>query len=109
VSASPLLSYRDRTIDSMQRLAWPVFQVIPIQSEPERQGGFSTVLGVTVLTFIEAYTINVFYKNVILVIVFGVLHALVFLPVVLDTFMPPLERLIENRIERSIEHRLESL
>lgn len=27
VSASPNLTYRERTIDSMQRLAWPVFEV----------------------------------------------------------------------------------
>ena len=52
------------------------------------QGAVSTLLGVLALAFISSYMVNVFFKNVLLVIILGVIHALVFLPVVLDTLMP---------------------
>ena len=44
------------------------------------------------LSFIPSYMVNVFFKNVFLVIIFGCTHALIFLPVTLDTFMLYFER-----------------
>ena len=61
------------------------------------QGGISTVLGVSVLTFVDSYMIKVFFKTVFLVILFGVAHALIFLPVLLSTVMPYYNMLITSR------------
>ena len=66
IAASPELHPRERTIEAMQHLAWPVFQ-----------GAASTVLGVLTLAFVDSYLVNVFFKNIVLVITFGVTHALV--------------------------------
>ena len=49
-------------------------------------GGFSTLLGVLQLVYFNAYIFRTFFKIMFLVIVFGLLHGLVFLPVWLDTF-----------------------
>lgn len=41
--------------------------------------------------------VNVFFRNVFLVIIFGVAHALIFLPTVLDTVMPLVAALDRRR------------
>lgn len=60
------------------------------------QGGLSTLLGVIVLATVDSYMVQVFFQNVLLVILLGVAHALIFMPVVLDTTMPWLDGLFHS-------------
>uniref|UniRef100_A0A915HUA3 SSD domain-containing protein n=1 Tax=Romanomermis culicivorax TaxID=13658 RepID=A0A915HUA3_ROMCU len=71
-----------RTIAALEQLGWPVFQ-----------GALSTILGVMVLATVDSYMIQTFFKTVFLVILFGLLHSVVFLPVSLALLLP--ERKIE--------------
>lgn len=52
------------------------------------QGAFSTILGVSVLSTVDAYIILTFFKTCFLVISFGMIHGLVFLPVALSELLP---------------------
>ncbi|VDN07511.1 unnamed protein product [Thelazia callipaeda] len=54
---------------------------------PVSQGAMSTILAVVVLADIPAYMIITFFKTVLLSIVLGLLHGLVFLPVMLSIFV----------------------
>ncbi|VDM52483.1 unnamed protein product [Angiostrongylus costaricensis] len=96
VSNEGNLTPQERCIEAMERLAWPVVH-----------GSISTILGVTVLAFINSYMVLVFFKTVFLVLVIGqflssgktfkllfsgVVHALVLLPVVLAITTPYIER-----------------
>ncbi|OQR66928.1 patched domain-containing protein 3-like, partial [Tropilaelaps mercedesae] len=51
---------------------------------PVLQGALSTLLGIVVLALAPSYIFLTFFKTVFLVIVFGALHALIFLPVFLS-------------------------
>ncbi|XP_034743167.1 patched domain-containing protein 3 [Etheostoma cragini] len=53
---------------------------------PILQGALSTILGVAVLSVSESYIFRTFFKIVFLVITFGMLHGLVFIPVFLTLF-----------------------
>ncbi|XP_044732551.1 patched domain-containing protein 3 isoform X2 [Chrysoperla carnea] len=55
---------------------------------PIVQGSLSTVLGVGCLIFTYSYIFLVFFKMIFLVIVFGALHGLFLLPVLLSLFGP---------------------
>ncbi len=68
---------RERALRALETLGWPVFQ-----------GGFSTILGTMVLSTVKAYIILTFFKTVFLVITFGLVHSLVFLPVALTILLP---------------------
>ncbi|PAV58443.1 hypothetical protein WR25_12379 [Diploscapter pachys] len=81
VSNPDKLSPMERCIDSMERLAWPVIH-----------GSLSTILGVTVLAFIDSYMVLVFFKTIFLVLTIGASHALIVLPVVLAVTQPSIER-----------------
>ncbi|VDM68331.1 unnamed protein product [Strongylus vulgaris] len=62
----------------------------------------STILGVTVLAFINSYMVLVFFKTIFLVLIIGVFHALVLLPIVLAITTPYIERFnacLERRSE----------
>lgn len=48
----------------------------------------STILGVLVLAFINSYMVLVFFKTIFLVLVVGIFHALVFLPIILHDTAP---------------------
>ncbi|KRY73486.1 Patched domain-containing protein 3 [Trichinella pseudospiralis] len=61
---------------AVSRMAWPVIQ-----------GGVSTILGVVVLSNLDSYMVLAFFKTVLLVIMLGMLHAIVFLPVLLSLFV----------------------
>ena len=45
------------------------------------------------LVGVKAYLVQTFFKTVFLVIAFGILHSLVFLPVALSVVVPATERL----------------
>lgn len=55
---------------------------------PIVQGAVSTVLGVSALVLAGSYIFMVFFKMIFLVIVFGALHGLLLLPVLLSLFGP---------------------
>lgn len=69
----------ERIRNALGTLAWPVLQ-----------GGISTLIGVIVLADLNSYMVVSFFKTVFLVIVFGLLHALVFLPVLLHVSTDPM-------------------
>ncbi|XP_033733538.1 patched domain-containing protein 3-like [Pecten maximus] len=48
----------------------------------------SSIIGVVMLAFTSSYVLKSFFKIMVLMMVFGLLHALLFLPVVLLTFGP---------------------
>lgn len=103
VSASGSLTPHERCVDAMEKLAFPSWspggggEGLAVMN-----GSLSTILGVTVLAFINSYMVLVFFKvrqgrgeqvqTIFLVLVFGVLHALVLLPVVLATTSPLIDR-----------------
>ncbi|XP_073488832.1 patched domain-containing protein 3-like [Aquarana catesbeiana] len=64
-----------RVIEALHSLGYPIIQ-----------GGLSTILGVIVLSTSESYIFRTFFKIIFLVITFGMLHGLVFLPVFLTLF-----------------------
>ncbi|KAF5289919.1 hypothetical protein FQA39_LY14928 [Lamprigera yunnana] len=51
-------------------------------------GAFSTFIGVSMLAFSQAYTFQVFFKIFSLVVLFGILHGVVLLPVILSFIGP---------------------
>ncbi|KAJ1347360.1 hypothetical protein KIN20_002396 [Parelaphostrongylus tenuis] len=73
---SEALTPRDKLRDALSALAWPLCQ-----------GAMSTIIAVSVLADVPAYMIITFYKTVLLSILIGLLHGLVFLPVLLSTFV----------------------
>ncbi|PIO65691.1 patched family protein [Teladorsagia circumcincta] len=95
VSNEGNLSPKERCIIAMEKLAWPVVH-----------GSMSTILGVTVLAFINSYMVLVFFKTIFLVLVIGVFHALVLLPIVLAVTTPYVERL-NSRLQRRSDEKKE--
>uniref|UniRef100_A0A0K0DAN2 SSD domain-containing protein n=1 Tax=Angiostrongylus cantonensis TaxID=6313 RepID=A0A0K0DAN2_ANGCA len=73
-------SAQKRVVFAMETLGWPVFL-----------GASSTILGITVLTLVDSYIVQIFFKTVFLVILFSMIHGLLFLPVFL-MFLIPNER-----------------
>lgn len=65
----------EKATDALARLGYPILQ-----------GALSTVLGVVVLSMSGSYIFRTFFKIVFLVITFGLLHGLVFIPVFLTLF-----------------------
>ncbi|KAH9515398.1 hypothetical protein Btru_014364, partial [Bulinus truncatus] len=74
---SEKLSREDRARDAIVHASGPIFN-----------GGFSSILGVVVLYFTESYIFQSFFKIMVLVIGFGVLHAVFLIPVVLSFVGP---------------------
>ncbi|XGW22431.1 hypothetical protein V3C99_005005 [Haemonchus contortus] len=70
------LDPRDRVRDALGDLGWPVVQ-----------GATSTILAVVVLADVPAYMIVTFFKTVFLAISIGLIHGLIFLPLMLSLFV----------------------
>ncbi|GMR35058.1 hypothetical protein PMAYCL1PPCAC_05253 [Pristionchus mayeri] len=86
----------ERCIEAMEKLAWPVIH-----------GSISTILGVTVLAFINSYMVLVFFKTIALVLIIGAIHALVLLPIVLATTIPLLENCFSKKPKVAPERTLQ--
>ncbi|XP_058492646.1 patched domain-containing protein 3 [Solea solea] len=69
---SPKRDPNEKAIDALAHLGYPVLQ-----------GAVSTILGVVVLSVSGSYIFRTFFKVVFLVITFGLVHGLVFIPVFL--------------------------
>ncbi|XP_063309215.1 patched domain-containing protein 3-like [Pelobates fuscus] len=65
----------ERVIDALHVLGYPIVQ-----------GALSTILGILALCAAESYIFKTFFKIMFLVITFGALHGLVFIPVFLTLF-----------------------
>ncbi|XP_074689498.1 patched domain-containing protein 3 isoform X2 [Strix aluco] len=61
-------------------------EVLSLLGYPVLQGAVSTILGVVVLAAAKTYIFRTFFKIMFLVILFGALHGLVFIPVFLTFF-----------------------
>ncbi|XP_078672064.1 patched domain-containing protein 3-like [Branchiostoma floridae x Branchiostoma belcheri] len=69
---------------------------------PILQGSLSTILGIAALSTAPSYGFRTFFKTVFLVIVFGLVHGIVFLPVMLSCLGPQgAANLKENRSDES--------
>ncbi|XP_040911821.1 patched domain-containing protein 3 [Toxotes jaculatrix] len=73
--SSPKSDVNEKAVDALAHLGYPILQ-----------GGLSTILGVVVLSVSSSYIFRTFFKVVFLVITFGLLHGLVFIPVFLTLF-----------------------
>ncbi|XP_077412447.1 patched domain-containing protein 3 [Vanacampus margaritifer] len=70
--SSPKCDANEKAKDALAHLGYPIMQ-----------GALSTILGVVVLSLSGSYLFRTFFKIVFLVITFGVLHGLMFIPVFL--------------------------
>ncbi|XP_042188357.1 patched domain-containing protein 3-like [Callorhinchus milii] len=68
-------SANERTIEALYTLGYPIIQ-----------GALSTILGVVVLAAANIYIFRTFFKIMFLVILFGAIHGIVFMPVFLTFF-----------------------
>lgn len=75
--SSKASSPRARVRESLYALGLPIIQ-----------GAVSTILGVSALMLAGSYIFTVFFKMIFLVIVFGALHGMFLLPVLLSLFGP---------------------
>ncbi|XP_018422994.1 PREDICTED: patched domain-containing protein 3-like [Nanorana parkeri] len=67
-------SVNERMIDALHLLGYPIVQ-----------GALSTILGISALSAAESYIFRTFFKIMLLVLLFGALHGLLFIPVFLIT------------------------
>jgi len=79
---------KERAITACATLGWPVFQ-----------GAFASILGTLVLGTVDAYIIKTFFKTMVLVIVFGLAHGILFMPVALITLLPDKQQ-VDNCINK---------
>ncbi|NXD60505.1 PTHD3 protein, partial [Corvus moneduloides] len=91
--ASGESSANKRAIEALSLLGYPVLQ-----------GAVSTILGVVVLAAANTYIFRTFFKIMFLVILFGALHGLVFIPVFL-TFFGNFGGSPHNTMSKKLEHR----
>uniref|UniRef100_A0AC34GPD2 SSD domain-containing protein n=1 Tax=Panagrolaimus sp. ES5 TaxID=591445 RepID=A0AC34GPD2_9BILA len=63
----------ERVKGALSHLGWPIFQ-----------GAFSTIMGISVLYTVDAYIILTFFKTIWLTMVIGLLHGLIFIPILLS-------------------------
>ncbi len=70
----PDADHRSLGVATLQTIGWPLSQC-----------GLSTLIAIFSLSFVGAYTMQVFFKTVALVVCLGMLHTLLILPIVLPT------------------------
>lgn len=62
------------------------------------QGALSTIVGMISLVGLEAYIVLTFFKTMLLVILFGLMHSLLVLPVTLALIVPRAEKLCVKKV-----------
>uniref|UniRef100_A0A8R1DYG3 SSD domain-containing protein n=1 Tax=Caenorhabditis japonica TaxID=281687 RepID=A0A8R1DYG3_CAEJA len=65
-----------------------------VMTEPILQSALSTAIGVSLLSFVHSYIVRTFVNTVFFVVGLGILHGLIFLPVLLDTIVPISEYMV---------------
>uniref|UniRef100_A0A3P9A7K8 Patched domain-containing protein 3 n=1 Tax=Esox lucius TaxID=8010 RepID=A0A3P9A7K8_ESOLU len=60
----------EKAVDALAQMGYPIVQ-----------GALSTILGVVALAFSDSYIFRIFFQIIFLVIVFGLIHGVAFLPV----------------------------
>nr|XP_056713089.1 patched domain-containing protein 3-like [Euleptes europaea] len=73
--SSKKTSMNEKAVDALYHLGYPVVQ-----------GAVSTIVGVSLLSMAATYIFRTFFKILFLVILFGALHGLIFIPVFLTFF-----------------------
>ena len=80
-----------RVRDALGDLGWPVVQgklkCLKNACKLKVSGATSTILAVIVLADVPAYMIVTFFKTVFLAISIGLIHGLIFLPLMLSIFV----------------------
>ncbi|EYB83508.1 hypothetical protein Y032_0334g2843 [Ancylostoma ceylanicum] len=64
---------------------------LTVMTEPILQSALSTVVGVSLLAFVPSYIVRTFVWTVFAVVGIGLLHGLLFVPVLLELMVPPTE------------------
>ncbi|XP_068160605.1 patched domain-containing protein 3 [Antennarius striatus] len=88
--SSKKASLNDKAVDALASLGYPILQ-----------GASSTILGVSVLSTSEFHTFRTFFKLFFLVMLFGMLHGLTFIPVLLTLFSCSLDKKKDKHLEIS--------
>lgn len=93
--SSKATSPKERVRESLYALGLPIIQ-----------GAVSTILGVSALILAGSYIFMVFFKMIFLVIVFGALHGMFLLPVLLSLFGPGTcsSKRRHSSIDKSLPH-----
>uniref|UniRef100_A0AC35U7U8 G_PROTEIN_RECEP_F1_2 domain-containing protein n=1 Tax=Rhabditophanes sp. KR3021 TaxID=114890 RepID=A0AC35U7U8_9BILA len=91
--ASPGTDSKERVKAALAHLGWPIFQ-----------GASSTIAGISILYTVDAYIILTFFKTVWLTMFLGLIHGLVFIPVILSFIPISFFRIQSNDHE---EHKVE--
>ncbi|CAM4652117.1 unnamed protein product [Leuciscus chuanchicus] len=86
-------SVNEKAMDALNKLGYPIVQ-----------GAVSTIAGVVVLAAAESYIFRTFFKIMFLVILFGAVHGIIFIPVFL-TFLGTCSNSHERNKENLPEHR----
>lgn len=69
------VDHRAKTAQSIEAIGWPVVQ-----------SSISTLLGVSGLILVPAYIPRIFFSTIITVVILGLLHSMLLLPVLLTIF-----------------------
>ncbi|XP_016116146.1 patched domain-containing protein 3-like [Sinocyclocheilus grahami] len=89
-------SANEKAMDAINKLGYPIVQ-----------GAVSTIAGVVVLSAAKSYIFRTFFKIMFLVILFGAVHGIVFIPVFL-TFLDTCSNSHEKNKENLPEHSVTS-
>uniref|UniRef100_A0A915IJV5 Patched family protein n=1 Tax=Romanomermis culicivorax TaxID=13658 RepID=A0A915IJV5_ROMCU len=65
---------KEKVIETMALVGWPILQ-----------GGIGTIIGIAPLAFMKTYTTRTFFKTIILVVLAGLLHGLLFMPIIMSS------------------------
>lgn len=76
---------------------------------PVFHGAISSLLGVLILAFARSYIFHSFFKVMSLVVIFGILHALLLLPVVLSLIGPKPTAKEAPETDNRIDHELQKM
>ena len=82
-----------------------VAEAVKFSGGPIFNGAVSSVLGILMLAFAKSYIFRSFFKVMLLVVVFGASHALLFLPVVLSLVGPQRENPQDNTSETALSNK----